>query len=176
MNKMVAVAKDVLSRLKKFRLYVVSNYYLNGVREFSFHDDDGAQENLCTLEGNCGVCALGAMFLSHIRLNNQVKMIDVKEKMLYNNGEEGDDSPNGRQRHLAARTFLEKCLKKITTKEQLALIEIAFELNDNILGIGKISKAKRQAAYNFGNRYYGDAERLKAIMENVVKNKGMFKP
>ena len=54
-------------------------------------------------------------------------------------------------------------------------MENAFEKSVKYLAQYATMKDK-QAARDFGQSYYLDDERMIAIMENLIENRGMFKP
>ena len=67
----VAIAKDVLERIRLHRLNLLSdNGYVVGFP--SFPREGSLQENIDLAESSCEVCALGAMFLSYARLYNNI--------------------------------------------------------------------------------------------------------
>ena len=70
-EKRIAIAKDVVRRLRYLRIKANNTYVSNVDRVFSV-DDIGKEMSprVCKLEKNCDVCALGGMFLSHLRLFN----------------------------------------------------------------------------------------------------------
>lgn len=82
----LAVAKDVLKRLRRKKLNVFSgNGYIVPKNTSYFEIDnlksscqhDNSQEHLDKIESSCEVCALGACMLSHIRLFNKVVIEDT---------------------------------------------------------------------------------------------------
>ena len=75
-------------------------------------------------------------------------------------------------------------LADLFSDEQLALIECAFEqwhAPSVVVGgvqsdFGSIAAEAQNKAADFGERYYDHKERFLAIMRNIVKNEGTFKP
>lgn len=107
----------------------------------------------------CSVCAKGALFLSTVAKSNDFMVHD----------------PQGRVTvHHAG--MLHK-LKSIWPEKNLALVECAFE-KDGRFGIDNIvcSDAEIARAVTFGEAFEDDTARLSAIVRNMLKNNGLFKP
>src|SRR4051812_10887130 len=76
-KKAIAIAQDVLLRLRR-HLKVVTGAYCDGYLPVSeVKVDADLRENLPVIEKNCEVCALGACLLSKARLYNNVPTDDV---------------------------------------------------------------------------------------------------
>ncbi len=162
----VEVAKDVIRSLRL--LTVRSGIYfkpagsvklVNSIVSSSTDSKRVAQK----LKKGCEVCALGACFLSSVRLTN---------KWEFGGFEEHWTEPE--QVRAVEREVLEEKLHKIFTPFQIDLIETAFEgyyctnlANDRSV-IGR--------AISFGSKHYSSTNRLRAIMKNIIRNNGMFKP
>jgi hypothetical protein len=162
----VEVAKDVIRSL---RLLTVRNgvYFkpagslelVNSIVSSSTDSKRVAQK----LKNGCEVCALGACFLSSVRLTN---------KWEFEGFEEHWTGPE--QVRAVEREVLEEKLHKIFTPFQIDLIETAFEeynctnlaSDRNVIG----------RAISFGSKHYDSTSRLRAIMKNIIKNNGTFKP
>jgi hypothetical protein len=176
-DKRVAIAKDVIKQVKvgKYSAYTGTYVHINNELE----RNSSLQEHFDEI--TCDVCALGGLFMSNVKFNNQCTIDTLKP-----------------------RKFLD--LLKYFSAEQLFLIEIAFEcwdenkilnidsennLVDNSLWDGifvgfstldeitndlDTIRDKIENAYNFGIKYTLSDVRLIAIMQNIVKNKGEFIP
>ena len=158
-NAVVAIAQDVLERLSLHELHVAENYYLRRIYDVLVGTNPSidARELLTRIEDKCTVCALGACLLSYIRLYDDVKVNDLRNGM--------DES--NIYRHLG----------KYFTPHQLKLIEVAFELSDRAGPVSVIlNNDDYNAANTFGRGYEGPVGRLRAIMENIIANDGVFKP
>lgn len=148
----IAIAKDVLLRLK--HLNIQSGSYVGG-NIWIGKETDNAKKHLSQLTKKCTVCALGACFFSHINLFNGVKMGDI----------------NGR---------FEKTTKPLISyfdETQIMMIESAFEqinMSDNYSF--DLRNCDVSQAIIFGKCYKTDKLRLQAIMRNIIKNNGTFKP
>lgn len=162
----VAIAKDVLLQLQsKFYtprtgVYVklqgptMELYNLNPRLDQAFQEmkEEGV---------TCKVCGIGACFVSLVNLGNEVPT-QYSFQREWSNGANVDTD------------LMWKQMGKVFPKVQQSMIENAFEISTNH---GRSSSANRERARAFGTRYDGDArKRLIAIMENIIENKGFFKP
>jgi len=161
-EEFVKIAKDVLKRLRY--LTVRDGNYVRGDTMKVINKKDDARKHLPRIEKACRVCAKGALFLSHIRVNDKIDM----GKIL------GDF-------HTAIVLYDEDVCQPLlsyVSQDQLDLVETAFEMRDVGLqladrGLG----AEATQAINFGLCYLGDDKaRLKAICQNIIDNEGWFKP
>ncbi len=177
-NVRVAIAKDVLRWIETKRFLVKKGYYVVD-QEFDEYKDVGpaliTKEDVDTnadakeimQDRNCRVCALGACFLASLDRYNNVGCSDLVANY-------GNNYHKGQS---LSQFDTMKYLKRFFAPEQLDLIEAAFEMNvchrvvlerDNI----ELLKAKK-----WGDEYFNNpTERLEAIMENIIDNRGTFKP
>ncbi len=119
------------------------------------------------LKQHCEVCALGACLLSAVKFTNKFKF-DIKFDY-FDDMYELDLDPEP----------IMKKLLPIFGKEQLALIEYAFEQGKGwIVGEWNVDRYQKKLdkAEEFGNSFRKDSERLRAIMKNIIKNDGTFIP
>lgn len=173
-EKIVAIAKDVIKQIHNDKLK-----YIGGGGYFTTKDlvlplDDDAQCHIDKIQSkSCGVCALGAAFISYIRLYDNVKIRDIARSCNLIESDYLRPSPDVLFKHLV----------KIFSRSQLNLIEAAFEkrwiggtraLDYYGNEINTPSYAYRAKAINFTTGT--PKERLLAIMRNIIKNKGVFKP
>lgn len=160
----VEIAKDVIKQCSKGKYEIETGGYIDlypeGLR--SFDELEHLQANTCVSKGRitCTVCAKGALFMSHVMKTNHCL---VKE------ADKTDD------------TGIKKRLKNIFSPLQLDLIETAFERSVVVDDTDKIHQGcdyteLGKKATNFGWQYSEPNERLIAIMKNIIKNKGTFKP
>lgn len=172
-EKALAIAQDVLARLALVLFTPVKGYYLiTCINKELFQSlDIQARPVIDELEERCQVCALGACFLSYIRLFNNVKLRDILTLDYY------DNLVNRNME--ATQSTIKENLVEIFGLEQLALIEIAHEMMDGrifgIVGESHNSEANKRA-YDFGARYPENVDRMRAIMYNIVENGGNFVP
>lgn len=165
----VSIAEDVLKQLNVLR--ITTGSFINPRNDPSFVAaltiDDDLGQHTGQARKMCDVCALGACFLSYL---------DVTKASYTMNDEE---SRWGVEFH-----FMEPIMINALGKRNMALIEAAFEqgcgwydnfefTQDDDL-IDYIDDYKDAVA--FGKRYPQDTDRLKAIMENIIFNRGEFTP
>lgn len=179
-EKRVLIAKDVIAQLKTDRLIAQRGIWTDMTARDS--DIDGADSFQSTFLKNknvaCSCCAVGSLFIGCTLFANKIKNADIEDNfdlgdMLF----EGHNFANG--------------FNKLFSREQLGLIEIAFEGQtafldgDEVLGLKPITISKRKTeaarlffAQNCNQISAGQSARagLIKIMENIVANKGTFKP
>lgn len=176
-EKRVAIAQDVIAQIKCETYVPQSGVYVD--IDTSEKSDDIGQDlddieqksaDLLITEGmvQCTVCAKGAMFMSHIRKDSDT--CTLSDAM------EGQDE-----------NVIENRLTDTFSEEQLDLIESAFESDgsfyadnhdeDSYDDDGDFSPGSLgNKAQKYGSRYNDDQKRLLAIMRNIIRNKGTFKP
>lgn len=170
-EKAVAIAKDVLRQIRFYRnvnkgSYVAGN--LGITADDLDYDKCGAKEHISEITKSCSVCALGACFLSYVRLFNKVKFQDVV-------GAWGNIM-------LDRYELNDGTLGTVFSETQLLLIESAFEQKDmfDVTDLGEETylrvKHELEDAIDFGKKYTDNKKRLRAIMLNIVKNNGKFIP
>ena len=70
-EKRIAIAKDVIKRIKLGKLRVAHQGYFDRNKEFPIYGS--LQKQIEKAEANCRVCAMGGMLLSYARLYNEVR-------------------------------------------------------------------------------------------------------
>lgn len=174
-EKRVLIAKDVIAQVKAGRFKVASgNWVAPLTRSGSdlsvdrFEGDESVQKLF--LEGDipkCQCCALGAMFMSCTLYNNKTTAIELEYvRFSFSDYVEEGSFTNG--------------LSKFFSKDQLILIESAFEGNGGHfeldVGILEGVELEGDKTSKWMDRLPNDKKRLVAIMENIIKNKGKFVP
>lgn len=168
-QKRVLIAKDVIDqiRLNKIKpqngVFFRSNY-IDKIDEqvygYDERDSISMQKTLLSDKaGKCRCCALGSLVTSCTLYNNKSTLADLQHDFL-NLGDTiryGEKISNG--------------LNEIFDKEQLKLIEIAFEK-----GVGYFCGYMEYEAISFGQRFRSAEKRLIAIMQNIIENEGEFIP
>lgn len=180
----VLLAKDVIEQVKANKYKAKQNYYIKLPKSFltkysgEEHEDKELQAVLPEIK-TCEVCARGALFLSHVKIMDNFSLGELNPS--YKNGDTDVDADLTAERVTAFSPF------------QQSLIELAFEGNevynefvrafdidaDSDMQYEAIEYAKKSledACLRFYKKYRNSNNRLIAIMENVVKNKGVFKP
>ena len=162
-QKRVEIAKDVLIQLKNKRFKVRQNIYVQLPNYWDIINRD-RQANECVLDGTttCQVCAKGALFMSHVMKTNHATIRQVQN---------------------IGNSMVRERLDIFSTA-QLDLIECAFEkrvVHDDSDTLKVYTDGKQfptplaKTAIRFGKKYK-KKERLIAIIKNIIKNKGTFKP
>ncbi len=183
-EKRVRIAKDAIKQLNLKVFISTPGRYVNieakeGCEIERFNDLKSQLPNTV-----CEVCAKGALFIAEISERNNISL------------READSSRS---------TEITKRLNYLFSKNQLDLIETAYELTpiidsnpflviynnnlnteneygDRLSPSDFIRKNKENLtedcikAIKFGNKYRNDTNRLLAILENIIKNKGEFRP
>ena len=168
----VAIARDVLKHLRSLKVRDRNGYVgLNDKYECTpkslsnLSGKEQLQNHLPVVVKYCDVCALGACFLSYVRLYDKIQVSSLVQS--YDFGLKSDK--------------LVSILNVCFSLEQRNLIESAFELNrmdEGIYGTKHIYAAEDAVDYaiEFGKQYEDPKERLRAIMKNIIKNNGQFCP
>ena len=158
-ERAVLVAKDVLAAISAGRFKVdQGNYvYSNALRSDEPLREDMRRaairsEAYDAWRDDCHVCALGACLVTMIDRGTVVR----------------DDLAIG------DRDELFEELEGVFTQEAFDLIEEAFELGGVRTDMSDTLAARR--ARNFGRRRKDPVQRLEAIMQNIVDNRGEFIP
>ncbi len=159
-ERRVIIAQDVLKHIVTKEYFINKGAYLRLPEElFIFKNVKKKLQSLFGQINQCKVCALGAIFMSKCSINDgQILGDSVLDYR-------GDD------------TLYYTSLRKHFSNRQLVLIESAFEMEDDMSSMsryqGGIDCIKSIA---FGKNFSDSPERLTAIMNNLIKNKGTFKP
>jgi len=159
----VAVAKDALKQLQYEKYTATKGVYIGHELETRVckwvdgYDDaelSNAKEQLQPLlikdKGLCKVCAKGALFLSAVRKFNKATVGDMSDENF-------------------------KVAENIFGSTNFDLIEAAFEKWDYLRGNSTWNIPSLDAEA-FGHKYDNDHDRLVAILKNIIKNNGTFKP
>lgn len=164
-QRRVMLARDARKEIEKGRYNVDQGTFVR--LPFDFYDDVSAQLQPLLHDPQqpaCTVCADGALFLSAIRFRN--------------------DCTVGHADSLDNRLPTE--LKEFSAAQR-RLIEIAFEEGCGFYGVERgqtgdgdefipTEADKQAAAWSGEHGLYDDTERLLAILTNIIRNKGTFKP
>lgn len=148
-KKKVAIAKDVLLQLSIKKYWADPGNYLGVETDVNYNEDP--QACLADKSTTCSVCAIGALFISKVRIGNQFGG-SIQEAI----------DGNKMVRHL----------RGIFSENELRYMEFAFE--GNVQGGASFNEKESEKAIAFCDKYNDSTKRLKAIMENIIKNKGKF--
>jgi hypothetical protein len=160
----VAIAKDVLTQIKLKKLEPTSGVYLD--KSFVLREDDDISKQVLQQlpKKNCAVCAVGACFVSSLKLFNKYEPSDGYGWRLFGNERVKISSYSMRSDQLA----------KHFSYKQLDVIEAAFERSNEYSYRDQPMSEKKVG--NFSRKYKTDTDLMVAIMKNIIKNKGLFKP
>ncbi len=168
-QKRVAIAEDVIKQIKAKKYTAKESTYL--YISTTVEDEEQLQSNFNNVQCDC--CALGGLFLSEVKFNNSCTIGEAND---YDFDVKGDTR-----------------LQKYFSIEQLILIEAAFEcwdayrlLHNNTIDSGygfnlklnelKLTEEDINKACKFGDSFYYEKDKLIAILQNLIQNKGTFKP
>jgi hypothetical protein len=179
-NLAVKVAKDVLESIGLLDVSAGSGY-VTGLSASHVFSVKGSKNQAKELKKVCGVCALGACFLSAVSLTNKFDFEGLAHVSEYS-GEKtfAFNAINGK--------ITVNRLMDVFTPEQMVLIECAFEgFGMGSAAAGRLLTYKTErdlddfysqvdAAQKFGNKYLTSKKRLAGIMRNIIKNGGEFIP
>lgn len=180
-EKRVEIAKDVLKQIKANKYRPTSGVWVidtdgNEVDDFVYRirDEDSEavidlkKDVVCKLNGRCSVCALGSLFISAIDKFNHTKL-GPSCSMDFTEHEDSRHNP----------------LLKWFSAKQLLLIESTFEnryggWSENTIYVLSNNKViywddvVLPAIHTYCKKYPDETSRLKAIMNNIIRNKGTF--
>lgn len=168
-QKRVAIAKDVLAALATKKIEAESGtYYL---RTKALGDKLNGEQ--------CNACAIGALFACQVERTPKLKLTDASD--YYDSTDVyWDEDAHEYKEGAAERSFasygMRETLRKFFGDKQLGLIETAFEQDDDYCYDLNLDGDTVDAAIKFGSRYRSDRGRMRAIMENIVANRGEFRP
>ena len=167
-QKRVAIARDVLEQIKQEKYVANTGSYIsymtfNGGEYINKYED--IKKNFKKIN-NCRVCAMGACLLSATKFANKLSFGDI--------GDSIDGLHNDKVKELFASIF---------SPLQLLMIETAFEKKHEGTRVGV--RLFDMDKFNYDGELrkcvafcdsYHPQDRMIAIMKNIIKNKGTFKP
>jgi hypothetical protein len=169
----VAIARDVLSQLKKATIIADKGTYFSVSVNKDIKNTDKLDDLLKSFKrdnATCEVCGIGACFVGLVNLGNNAKSKSFIPNKIIDDCEtvQIDDSK------------MRRLLRKVFPSTQLTLIECAFEKStvflDSNAKKNNVEYEPREKASSFGEDYDTDEARLIAIMQNIINNKGTFIP
>ncbi len=171
-QKRVLVAKDVITQLKVGKFEARSGMFVTLPYVTRTKGGDASlQVALLQDKQPCQCCALGSLVLSCTLFANKQT---VSDGIAFEALGEMLDGTTG-------FGVLKNGFEKLFSERQFRLIEYAFENGDGYFGFsswedGKLSNGAIARAQDFSARHDDSTELLVAIMKNIIKNKGTFKP
>jgi hypothetical protein len=174
-EKRIMIAKDIIQNIKEKKYiattgsWVGSKELVNLQEKYEDADEENKHKHDLSLQellisnklNGCQCCALGSIFLETTRRNNKEKISD-----LCVNAFELDSA-------IECGT-LKNGMDKIFSRQQLEMIEYTFEQSNGSFLIDDEDIANKCMC--FAEKFDSDKDLLIGIMENIVKNKGTFKP
>lgn len=170
-QKRVLVAKDVLAQLKAKTIRANSGWWVS-TDATVIEGEESLQKQLIA-GATCEACALGSVMVSLVRFTNRVTVEEAEDTF--------GSCPLNFSKVYSGDADDKTGITRIFSKRQIQLIESAFERGegyfqeDNDID-GFYVTNEVLAATRFGRKYETDHNRLVAIMENIVRNKGTFIP
>lgn len=163
-QRRVAIAEDVIAGINAKRFIATQGTYVE-LREASceLNPDEtvDVQKVLAENVKTCEVCAKGAMFIAAVEKFNKFKLDGIESEFDLS---QALDSEASQCDHLG----------KYFSKDTLDLIEEIFEESDDY-GYGiTVSDEEDLAKAAYVVKYPDAEDRLIAIMENIIANKGDF--
>jgi hypothetical protein len=172
-QKRVAIARDVIAAVQSQKILALSGTYVkhSGIDFNCVHEETSLQDLLKQNEGRCcEACAVGSILICAAKRFNKVSVGDVVDFGYADRSEAGIG--------LGDRKCFVKFLEKYFSKEQLVLIEAAFERK--LTGLSLVySEFTKSEEFQRSVQKYQDkslSEALVAIMRNIIRNKGTFVP
>lgn len=184
-EKRMQIARDVLFQLDSGKLIAAHRLWLgaNESDDVSFISDNEIKKNvelqdILSKRKECYGCALGGMFMCAVERANKLK---VNKLSLNTNTSKNTIHGND----------VFSYMKKFFSNKQLFLIEIAFEggdgacytngdssitTNDDHLLSVNMDDYEGSDASRFVSYVEDPSEKMRLIMENIVANKGTFRP
>lgn len=152
----VFIAKDVLESLKLKKYKAEHLIYVETNTSKADEDSKFNQDFVNCDDFSCKVCALGAIFTSKVKIANGFE--SGFDLYLYNPDLDDREMRNN--------------LEKYFSRSQLKAIEHAFEGFEN--DVEDSCKTLDSKYKKFHKSYPNADKRMKAIMNNIIKNKGTF--
>lgn len=163
--------------LRRETVVATPGEYIDITLKGTANKGDDLQKIIKTKVANCRVCALGAAMVSYVRLYDKVKVGAAEVSGTDGYYDYGKDAYKNYEGLIGERPT--ETLSKLFSTDQLDLIETAFErmrMGSLDSDAGYEDGSPAEAALEFGGEYYDPEVRLKAIMKNIIKNEGTFRP
>ncbi len=150
MEKRVALAQDVLASLKAEKYVAESGTYVQLCN--TERNVGNTIQNLLKEGVQCNVCAIGSLFVSRVKMSKTKTMTNDSDKMV-------------------------KSMRGIFNEKALRTLEYFFEGDDAASFFEEDEDGDADIAsdaWDFYRSHTNDENRLIAIMENIIANKGRF--
>ena len=163
----IAVLEDTIALINAGRLKLNTGSVVN-TDAFDYAEEDSQLRPLLNKHfedgGSCYVCQRGALLLSVVSKYNDFRVCDIEM--------------SGTSSDVILENKTDKRLLEIFDKEQLAMMETAFEgrYNERLLSHDIYQKCI-EFRYNLPDEIrLNHSNRSIAILKNAIANKGIFKP
>ncbi len=169
-KKRVLLAKDVLSLLQEGKIIAQQDKYFESkhIDLSTVSSEESFQKLLQEDKEPCEVCAVGSLLVCAVKRYNKAKIKDIR----FTSHRDDDDNSLGSNDALC---FM-KILERYFSREQIILIESAFEKADRGLGFEFYRTVKQKDIEEASKRYSDlDPEQtMIEIMKNIIVNNGTF--
>jgi hypothetical protein len=173
-EKRVYIARDVLAQIAMKKLVPTSGVWLTSDTELFTKNDvakDPELQDLLKKTKQCEGCAIGGMFMCAVQVADQLKISNLEGVKEFKDDVKFEDA-DPRFAFLDSDIQQEdafKYLRRFFSSNQLAMIETAFEKDGDACHTG-------DASANFVKQINDPSERMQLIMQNIIVNKGTFRP
>lgn len=151
-QKRVAIAQDAIQQIKAGQFQIEDHVWAELLLDDGEDMTVNQQALLVGKPVQCKCCAVGACFLSSMRLDNRAE---------FNSTAEQNDAY--------------RQLKRYFSKDQINQIEAAFELGDGAVTADDDDE-KYGRAIRFGRRFKNQERRAIGIFKNIIRHGGQFVP
>lgn len=166
-DKRVAIAHDVIAYIKCGKLVAQRRVYIGIVPNALVATPDDPHYETSHFDGPtmnghaCICCGVGAIFAAAA----ERKLVDLRY------------DPSSKSSAAPAVMTIRNRLRPYFSNAQLGLIESAFEMSISFALNTSVTRAEAKRAVRLGDRYSCDSRaRMLAIMRNIIRNRGTFRP
>lgn len=172
-KKAVEIAKDVIVQLRLGKLSASNfEYFGTHIRDDVDFDSD-LRDILNNNAEECTVCALGGLFVANVLRNDNFPAGPFIDRM-----NESFQGSSYRRLEMIFEDFNENLLT-VFSEDQLRLIEAVFEgkfVTDFRCDLPQYTYDLESLFRYFHSKYPDPNDRMRAIMLNIIRNKGKFIP
>lgn len=178
-KRIVEVAKHVLNLISAKKFNIRTNHgFVVLDQEPVLEVGTELQDALPRIYGHCSVCALGGCLLALVEIADDYK---ITRELVF-----------GDRREAVGPMYMK--MKGLMGEKMAQMIEVAFEKGDGMFNPDRssqilykdgeetkslkcaLSEKEMKAAIKFGERFREPKARFRAILNNIIENKGKFKP
>jgi hypothetical protein len=160
-EKRVQIAQDVIDRIKLRKIEAGSGTLMRSSTVDGLHSiGEDSLKKAINSGVSCSVCAKGGLFIAYVGRVNKFNTSDL--------------GGNGYLPHMHESNEMQK-LQELFSGNQLALIEMVFEGDLILKEDYNFSERQVNRARGIYIKFRDSNDRLTAICENIIHNKGSFK-